>query len=368
MRIVGHSDQGGRPDGVQVMVHRGYAYIGHMFSKGFSIIDVRDPKNPRAGELSRRAARHLEHPPADPRRPAAGHQRQGHVRRRRVRRREGLLQGPARQGGRHRRRQSRKRRARLDRRPRGLRHFAAGAAAPHRLHAGRGRRHPSHLVHRRALGLCLGAARRLHRLHLHDRRHGRPDQSARGRPLVDSRHEPGRRRDAELAGHQPLRPAPRHRPRRHRLRRLARRRHGGDRRRRPRQAEADRASQRRAAVRRRHAQLPAAARPRPAGRARRGGARPPGGRGQEHLGVRQPRAKPIPAIIATVPAAGRGRLQAQGRPFRPAQHPREPARQLRELGADLRHLAERRRARVRHPATHTSRARSAPGCRLRQRA
>jgi hypothetical protein len=46
MRIVGHSDQGGRPDGVQVMVHRGYAYIGHMFSKGFSVIDVRNPKNP----------------------------------------------------------------------------------------------------------------------------------------------------------------------------------------------------------------------------------------------------------------------------------------------------------------------------------
>ena len=25
MRIVGHTDQGGRPDGVQVMVHRGFA-------------------------------------------------------------------------------------------------------------------------------------------------------------------------------------------------------------------------------------------------------------------------------------------------------------------------------------------------------
>jgi len=48
MRIVGHTDQGGRPDGVQVMVHRGYAYVGHMFSKGFSVIDVRDAKNPRA--------------------------------------------------------------------------------------------------------------------------------------------------------------------------------------------------------------------------------------------------------------------------------------------------------------------------------
>ena len=35
MRLVGHTDQGGRPDGVQVMVHRGHAYVGHMFSKGF---------------------------------------------------------------------------------------------------------------------------------------------------------------------------------------------------------------------------------------------------------------------------------------------------------------------------------------------
>jgi len=48
MRLIGHSDQGGRSDGVQVMVHRGHAYVGHMFSKGFSVIDVRDPKKPRA--------------------------------------------------------------------------------------------------------------------------------------------------------------------------------------------------------------------------------------------------------------------------------------------------------------------------------
>ena len=43
--FIAQSDQGGRPDGVQVMVHRGYAYIGHTFSGGFSIVDVRDPKN-----------------------------------------------------------------------------------------------------------------------------------------------------------------------------------------------------------------------------------------------------------------------------------------------------------------------------------
>ena len=30
------------------MVHRGFAYVGHMFSKGFSVLDVRDASNPHA--------------------------------------------------------------------------------------------------------------------------------------------------------------------------------------------------------------------------------------------------------------------------------------------------------------------------------
>lgn len=47
MRLIGHSDQGGRPDGVQLMIDKGFAYIGHMFSKGFSVVDVRDPRNPK---------------------------------------------------------------------------------------------------------------------------------------------------------------------------------------------------------------------------------------------------------------------------------------------------------------------------------
>lgn len=47
MRLLSHCDQGGRPDGVQLMVHRGYGYVGHIFSKGFSIIDLRDALNPR---------------------------------------------------------------------------------------------------------------------------------------------------------------------------------------------------------------------------------------------------------------------------------------------------------------------------------
>jgi hypothetical protein len=46
MRIVGHSDQGGRRDGIQIMVDKGFAYIGHLFSRGFSIVDVRNPKAP----------------------------------------------------------------------------------------------------------------------------------------------------------------------------------------------------------------------------------------------------------------------------------------------------------------------------------
>src|SRR5215467_6973737 len=47
MKYVGHSDQGGRGDGVQVMVNRGYAYVGHGFSNGITVIDVRDAKNPK---------------------------------------------------------------------------------------------------------------------------------------------------------------------------------------------------------------------------------------------------------------------------------------------------------------------------------
>lgn len=47
MRLVGHTNQGGRRDGIQVMVDRGFAYIGHLFSQGFSIVDVRNPKDPK---------------------------------------------------------------------------------------------------------------------------------------------------------------------------------------------------------------------------------------------------------------------------------------------------------------------------------
>ena len=47
MRLIGHCDQAGRSDGQQIMVRNGYAYIGHVCSKGFSVIDVRDPTRPK---------------------------------------------------------------------------------------------------------------------------------------------------------------------------------------------------------------------------------------------------------------------------------------------------------------------------------
>ena len=47
IKFVGHCDLGGRSDGVQIMVHRGYAYIGHGFSNGITTVDVRDAARPK---------------------------------------------------------------------------------------------------------------------------------------------------------------------------------------------------------------------------------------------------------------------------------------------------------------------------------
>ena len=44
IRHVSYSDQGGRPDGVQVMGSRGHLYVGHMFSDGVTVLDARDPR------------------------------------------------------------------------------------------------------------------------------------------------------------------------------------------------------------------------------------------------------------------------------------------------------------------------------------
>jgi hypothetical protein len=47
IRHLSYSDQGGRPDGVQVMLNRGHLYVGHMFSDGVTVLDVRDPRRPK---------------------------------------------------------------------------------------------------------------------------------------------------------------------------------------------------------------------------------------------------------------------------------------------------------------------------------
>src|SRR5678810_195449 len=44
IRHISYSDQGGRPDGVQVMVNRRHVYVGHMFSDGVTILDATDPR------------------------------------------------------------------------------------------------------------------------------------------------------------------------------------------------------------------------------------------------------------------------------------------------------------------------------------
>jgi len=48
IKHVSYSDQGGRPDAVQVMVNRKHVYVGHMFSNGVTILDANDPRNLKA--------------------------------------------------------------------------------------------------------------------------------------------------------------------------------------------------------------------------------------------------------------------------------------------------------------------------------
>ena len=44
IRHLSHSDQGGRPDGVQVMVNRRHVYVGHMFNDGVTVLDATNPR------------------------------------------------------------------------------------------------------------------------------------------------------------------------------------------------------------------------------------------------------------------------------------------------------------------------------------
>jgi hypothetical protein len=59
IRHLSWSDQGGRPDGVQIMVNRRHVYVGHMFSNGITVLDAADPRALKAvgfwsaGDLTR---------------------------------------------------------------------------------------------------------------------------------------------------------------------------------------------------------------------------------------------------------------------------------------------------------------------------
>jgi len=80
MRSSATAIRAGRCDGVQIMVHRGYAYIGHIFSKGFTVVDVRDPSSPKVVKYVAAPLNHMDAPPAGFRRPAPRHSQQRHVR------------------------------------------------------------------------------------------------------------------------------------------------------------------------------------------------------------------------------------------------------------------------------------------------
>ena len=178
MKLIGYSDQGGRPGRRAGDGQQGPRLCRPHVLQGLQRDRRARSARAQAGQVRAGAAQHLDHPSADPRRPAAGDQCARHVRGAGIPGRAQVLHRLAQRSGR-RGRGCAGRKARLDRGHGGLRHCQPGRAAPDRLHAGRRRRHSPHLVHRRPLGLCLGDARRLHRLHLHDRRHGRSRRSRR---------------------------------------------------------------------------------------------------------------------------------------------------------------------------------------------
>jgi len=64
IKHISYTDQGGKSDGVQIMLNRRHLYIGHQFNDGLSIIDATDPRNLKpVGELNtgpNTAAHHLQ--------------------------------------------------------------------------------------------------------------------------------------------------------------------------------------------------------------------------------------------------------------------------------------------------------------------
>ena len=318
IRFVGHSDQGGRSDGVQVMVHRGHAYIGHTFSNGITILDVRDPVHPQTVEFiacppNTRAVHlqthedlllavngpsvwhmqefqnlqdYFEASPADKLRDRAGSFASG-IRVFDISRPE---------------------------KPAEIGFMPVDGIGPHRIWYTGGRY---------AYASIHFADFTDHILAVVDM--SNPRAPGGRRPLVAPRHVARRGRDADLAQGPALRAPPRPGRRRPRLRGLARRGPDRPRRRRPDPAPAARPPQLGSALRRRHALAASAARPESPGRRRRAhhDELQPGA--PLRLDVRRAGAEQ-PREHRHLPLAVRGGLLPEGRQLRPAQPPREPAR------------------------------------------
>jgi hypothetical protein len=47
MELLATCDLGQKPDSLQVMLHRGHAFVSHPFTGGFSVVDIRDPRQPK---------------------------------------------------------------------------------------------------------------------------------------------------------------------------------------------------------------------------------------------------------------------------------------------------------------------------------
>ncbi len=276
-----------------------------MFSDGFTVIDVRDPRQPRTvnfvaappnsrafhlqthGDLllHRELAEHLG--VAGLLRPERLFQRLDH--RHLHPAREGVCRGLA-----------------------GLRHLAPGRAARDRLHAGRGAGAASPVVCRRTLCLCLGALGRVHRPYPGDHRHEGADPAGGGRALVAAGHAREGRRDPELAEGAALCAAPCDRRRQSGLRRLARWRIDRARCLGPDGAKAAQPPQLVPALWRRHPYAIAAARAQPVDRRRRGQSRQLRQRHPALLGVRCARSRE-PGLDRHPADPGRGGLLRQGR-------------------------------------------------------
>ena len=360
VRFLSRSDQGGRPDGVQVIVHKGHAFIGHMFSDGFSVVDVRDPLKPKTVAFV-----------AAPKNTRSHHlQIHGDV----------LLavNGPniwAMQQYASQQDYYAKSlidfgadRATFRGRSARFRYLKAGESARNRLPEYAGLRRSSDLVGWRPLRLCLGAFRWLHRPHFGGHRCVGPDKAATGRPLVAARHEPRRRRNAASLVRQAHGAAsPDHAPA---ILGYAAWRDGGftihdlsD----PAQPETDQPPQLLAALWRRRAHAAAAAGPQAARRSRDEATSANCANGLAYTWVIDVREPTNPVSIATLPTPDEEDFCAKGAKFGPHNlHENRPgSMQTEDLIFATYHNAGL--AHLRHPRRFPAQSRSAISCRRRRK-